>query len=227
MTVGTDEPSTTRLLAEPAAAAVLAEYGIAYPEHRYVTTAEAAVDAADEIGYPVVLKVVSPDVPHKSDVGGVATGITDAQAMRDALRRVTASVAAALPDAVIVGHLVCAQLRGGHEVIVGGLRDVTFGATVMFGLGGVFTEVFKDVTFRVAPLSACDAKEMLDEIRGAAVLRGARGGVVADVDGLVATLLGVSRLMTERRDVTELDLNPVLAGASGAVALDARIVVEV
>ncbi len=227
MTVGTDERPATRLLAEPEAAAVLAEYGIAYPEHRFVTTAQAAVDAADEIGYPVVLKVVSPDVAHKSDVGGVVTGIVDAQAMRDALRRVTTSVTAALPDAVIAGHLVCEQLRGGHEVIVGGLRDATFGATVMFGLGGVFAEVFKDVTFRVAPLSARDAREMLGEIRGAAVLLGVRGGVVADEDGLIATLLGVSRLMMERSDITELDLNPVLAGASGAVALDARIVAVV
>jgi acetyl-CoA synthetase (ADP-forming) len=226
MTAQAGARGSAHLLSEPEAVALLAEYGIAYPGHRLVMTTEAAVEAAAELGYPVVIKIVSPDVAHKSDAGGVITGVASADAVRDAVHRVTSSVIAALPAARIDGYLVCEQVRGGHEIIIGGLRDATFGATVMFGLGGVFTEVFKDVTFRVAPLSAADAKEMLGETRGSAVLRGARGGVVADEDALVAALLGVSRLMVEREDIAELDLNPVLAGAASAMALDARVIIE-
>ena len=221
-----DERTAVALMPEAVAAGLLSGFGIEYPAHRFAATQAEAVAAADDLGYPVVLKVVADGVSHKSDVGGVVTGIIDAAGVRAAAECIHAAVAAARPDVAIAGYLVCRHVDGGHEVIVGGVRDATFGPTVMFGLGGIFAEVFSDVTFRVAPLTAEDARDMLGEIRGAAVLRGARTGEAADQESLVRALLGVSRLLMERPDIVELDLNPVRALAEGAVALDARVVVS-
>ena len=226
MTSPMDERTAVAVMPEAAAAELLARFGIEYPAHRFAATQAEAVAAADELGYPVVLKVVADGISHKSDVGGVVTGISDVAGVRSAAERIDAAVAAARPDVALAGYLVCRHVGGGHEVIVGGVRDATFGPTVMFGLGGIFAEVLRDVAFRVAPLTAEDAQDMLGEIRGAAVLRGARTGEAADRESLVRALLGVSRLLMERPDIMELDLNPMRALAGGAVALDARVVVS-
>jgi acyl-CoA synthetase (NDP forming) len=211
------------MLPEPEAAALLGEYGIAYPEHAYAHNAGEAAKVADCIGYPVVLKVVSPDVVHKSDVGGVAMGIKDAAGVALAYEAIVRSVQGHRADSEIPGMLVCQQAPPGLEVIVGGLQDVMFGPALMFGLGGIFAEILEDVTFRIVPIERADAQEMIQEIRGYPLLAGTRGQEGCDVEALVDLLLAVSRMMAERAEIQELDLNPVRVYEQGLVALDARI----
>ena len=212
-----------RVLPEPEAAALLGEYGIAYPEHAYVRSAGEAAEAAERLGYPVVLKVVSPDAIHKSDLGGVALGIEDVDSLAQAYEGIVNAVRMHKAEAEIPGMLVCRQAPQGLEVIVGGLQDVMFGPALMFGLGGIFAEVLEDVTFRIVPIERADAQEMLQEIRGYPLLAGTRGHGGYDVEALVDLLLSVSRLMAERTEIQELDLNPVRVYEQGLVALDARI----
>ncbi len=214
---------TGTMLPEPQAIALLNDYGIPYPEHGFAQSAVEAVLLAERIGFPVVLKVVSPDAVHKSDLGGVAMGIEDSGGVVLAYEGIIRSVRAHTADADIPGMLVCKQAPPGLEVIVGGLQDVMFGPALMFGLGGIFAEVLEDVTFRVVPIERVDAQEMLQEIRGYALLAGIRGHGGYDVEALVDLLLAVSRLMAERTEIQELDLNPVRLYEQGLMALDARI----
>ena len=212
-----------RMLPEPEAAALLGEYGIAYPEHAYAQSASEAAELADRIGYPVVLKVVSPAAVHKSDMGGVALGIEDAGGVALAYEGIVRSVQGHAADAEIPGMLVCRQAPPGLEVIVGGLQDVMFGPALMFGLGGIFAEVLEDVTFRIVPIERADAQEMIQEIRGYPLLAGTRGQGGYDIEALVDLLLAVSRMMVEHAEIQELDLNPVRVYDQGIMALDARI----
>jgi acyl-CoA synthetase (NDP forming) len=175
------------------------------------------------VGYPVVLKVVSPEVIHKSDVGGVVTGIADAAGLEHAYKEILDSVQEHLPEAQVRGMLVCRQAPEGLEVIVGALRDLMFGPSLMFGLGGIFAEALKDVTFRIIPLQRVDAEEMITEIRGYPLLAGARGQEGYDVEALVELLLAVSRLVSERPEIEELDLNPIRLYKQGLEALDVRM----
>lgn len=216
---------TAHLLPEPEAAALLAEHGIGYVAHELATSAAGAVEAAARIGFPVVLKVVSPDVVHKSDVGGVVTGLANAEAVRAGFEALLAAVRANLPDADLRGALVCRQELGGAEMIVGALRDPTFGPTVMLGAGGVLTEVLGDVAFRLAPLHHADALDMLGELRAFKMLTGFRGSPPADLDALASTAVKLGDLMCDRPEIAEVDLNPVMASAAGCIALDARIVI--
>ena len=210
-------------LLEPEAIQLLQAYSIPYPDHGVAHDAEEAVEIADRLGYPVVLKVVSYNVVHKSDMGGVALGLEDAPSVRDAYDRILRSVADKMTGAKIQGMLVCEQAPSGLEVIVGGLRDALFGPTVMFGLGGVFVEVLKDVSCRVAPLEHRDAQEMIREVQGYPLLAGVRGQKACDVSALVDLLSKVSRLMVERPDIDELDMNPVRVYEHGLLALDVRV----
>jgi acyl-CoA synthetase (NDP forming) len=215
-----------RFLLEPEAIQLVEAYGIPYPSHGLARCAEEAVRIADELCYPVVLKVVSPDIVHKSDVGGVEISLLDAGSVRAAYRRILNTVSDRVSGAEIHGVLVCEQARPGWEVIVGGLRDELFGPTVMFGLGGVFVEVLKDVAFRLAPLQRRDAEEMIREIQGYPLLTGVRRQEPCDVGALVDTLMSVSRLMAEHREIVELDLNPVRLYEDGLIVLDARAMKE-
>lgn len=219
-------PGTVEPLIEPKAISYITEYGIPYPEHSFVTSAEEAARAADRLGYPVVLKVVSLDVVHKSDVGGVSLGLEDSEAVLDSYKRMKASVAQQIPGADFRGAIVCEEVPPGLEVIVGGLRDTTFGPSVMFGLGGVFAEVLEDATFRVVPLKPRDAREMITEIRGYPLLKGARGQQEYAIDALVELIMTLSAMMAERPEIEEMDLNPVRVFANGLTALDARILVR-
>lgn len=212
-----------RMLPEPDAAALLGKHGIAYPEHAYVQSPREAAEAADRIGYPVVLKVVSPDAIHKSDLGGVVQGIQDSGGVARAYEAIVNSVRTRVEDAHIPGMLVCRQAPPGLEVIVGGIQDIMFGPALMFGLGGVFAEVLEDVTFRVVPIRRADAQEMIQEIRGYPLLVGTRGHQGCDTEALVDLLLAVSRIMEKHAEIQELDLNPVRVYATGLMALDARI----
>lgn len=211
----TGNPS--RLLPEPEAISLLRAYGIPYPDHAVAGTAKEATEIADRLGYPVVLKVVSPDVVHKSDVGGVVVGLENARSVAKAYERVVASVHEHVPGANIQGMLVCRQSPARLEVIVGALNDA------MFGLGGIFTEVLNDVTFRVTPLERRDAQQMIQEIRGWRLLEGVRDQPGHDIQALVDLLLSVSQMVMDRSEIEELDLNPVRLFDQGLMVLDARI----
>jgi acyl-CoA synthetase (NDP forming) len=213
------ERAPRRALSELDSKRVLDAYGIPVTRDVLCTSAREAVAAAESLGYPVVAKVASAAISHKSDAGLVLLGLTGAKDVRAAYR----DVMAAAPDAE--GVLICQQAGGGVECVVGVAQDQLFGPVVMFGLGGVFVEVLKDVTFRVPPFTRGDAAAMLDEIKGAALLRGARGQPRAGRRGLVDVLMKVQRLALDlSREVAELDINPLLAGPEGAVALDALVV---
>ena len=212
------------LLSEVEAKHALHEAGVPVTVTKLAATRAEAEDLADELGYPAVLKIVSADIAHKSDVGGVHLGIADRAAAGEAFDAIIAAVQAAQPGATVTGVSVQRMAAPGTEVIVGMTADPQFGPVMAFGLGGIMVEVLRDVAFRLVPLEAKDAREMIDEIQGRAVLDGVRGQPPADVSALEATLLKVSAFIEANPDVAEVDLNPVIASPEGAVAVDARIV---
>jgi succinyl-CoA synthetase beta subunit len=203
------------LLAADAARDLLAGAGIPVIETVLCADAEAAVAAAGRLGYPVVLKVDHPSLTHKSDVGGVRLGLASADAVRSA-----AAGLLALADGAA---LLVQPQRAGIELLVGGVRDPEFGPVVMAGLGGVLVETRRDVQLAVAPVDVAQAAVMLKSLRGRAVLGGVRGGAAADVAAVAAVIARVGDLMMGHPEISELDLNPVLAGATGCVAVDWRI----
>lgn len=212
------------LLSEVEAKAMLAEFGVAVTDTRLAGSVDEAAAIADELGYPVALKVVADEITHKTDVGGVELGIADADELRAAAQRIHAAVAAAAPGVAPAGLSVQPMAAPGTEVILGITQDQQFGPVLMFGLGGVFVEVLKDVAFRVVPLEPRDASEMIREIQGFPVLEGFRGAEPTDLAAIERMLLQLSEFAEAHPEVAELDLNPVFARADGAVAVDARIV---
>jgi acyl-CoA synthetase (NDP forming) len=210
---------------EPDAVAQITPYGIVYPNHHLAKSPEEAVQWADEVGYPVVMKIVSKDVSHKSDFDGVLIGLKDAKSVRSGYGKIINSVTDALPvDGDISGVLVCEQAPEGVEVIIGATEDPVFGMTIMFGLGGVFTEVLKDVSFRSAPLDRIDAQEMIREIKGYPMLQGTRGQAPSDIEALADLLVAVSKFVMDFPELKELDLNPVRVYSNGVQVLDVRII---
>ncbi len=205
---------------------VLEEAGIPTVPARLATTREDAVKAAQQIGFPVVLKVISPDITHKTDVGGVKLGLNSPEAVAAAFDEIAASARENQPDARVLGVSVQAMARSGIEVIVGMTKDAQFGPVLMFGLGGVLVEVLKDVSFRIVPLEARDARQMIREIKGFPVLQGFRNQPPADLEALERLLLCLSEFVDKHPEIEEVDLNPVFAYPDGAVAVDARIVVS-
>jgi acetyltransferase len=199
----------------------LARGGVPVVSSRRAATEREAAAAAAEIGYPVVVKMNSPDVTHKSDVGGVILNVADEAGVRKAFRAL--SDAAQRIGARQGGVLVSAMAPPGAEVIVGVTRDLQFGHAVMFGMGGTFVEVFRDVSFRIVPFSEKDAAEMIEETRGAKVLKGIRGGKQADVPALVRLLVAVSDLVAKHAEIDEMDLNPVIVHEKGLTIVDARV----
>ena len=212
-----------QFLTEIEAIKYLKQYKIPYPKYGLARTAKDAVTVAKRIGYPVVLKIVSPHVVHKSDVGGVLMGLNNGKEVSRGFNAMKSHLAKALPEASIEGILVCKQAPKGLDVIVGGLEDPVFGSAIMFGLGGIFTEVMQDVSFRLVPLSREDAQGMITEIRGYPLLSGARGQTRYDLDRLTELLLSVSRMIADQRTIRELDLNPIRLFEKGLMALDVRI----
>lgn len=204
------------------ALALCREYGIPVAPWAVADDPDGAAEAADALGYPVALKALSARVLHKSDVGGVALGLPDREAVRREAEAMRARVLARVPEAGDLHFLVQRMVEGGVEVILGGKQDPSFGPVVMFGLGGIFVEVFGDVAFRAAPLSRADAEEMLSEIRGRVLLEGARGRPPADREALVEAILAFSRLLVENPALAEIEINPLLALPRGVVAVDAR-----
>ena len=212
------------LLTEIEAKQVLEEAGVPVSPARLATTKEAAAKVADQLGYPIVLKIVSPQITHKSDVGGVALNLSSGDEVASAFDRIVASAKQHEPNATIDGVAVQRMEPQGIEVIVGMTKDPQFGPVLMFGLGGVLVEVLKDVAFRIVPLTERDARQMVHEIKGYPLLEGYRGHEPADVAKLEQLLLTVSRFIETHPEVAELDLNPVFAYADRALAVDARIV---
>ncbi len=211
------------MIPEPEAIACLERYGIAYPICRLATSAGEAAQIASELGYPVVLKIVSPEIVHKTDVGGVEVGLASAAEVMAGYERVIDAIRTKRPEAAVTGILVCKQASPGVEVIVGGLIDPMFGRALMFGMGGIFAEILKDVTFRVIPITPADAKEMIREVRGYPLLAGARNRPACDEEALIDLLVRVSRLMEASPEVAELDLNPVRVYAQGVIVLDVKM----
>lgn len=212
------------LLSEVESKQLLHDAGVRVTQARLATSADEAAAQAEEIGFPIVLKVISPDIAHKSDVGGVVLGLADGGAVREGYASMMAAVQAAAPDATIEGASVQQQAAPGTEVIIGTTTDPQFGPVMMFGLGGILVEVLKDVAFRIVPLERRDARQMVREIQGYKVLEGVRGQPPADIDALEAMILQVSEFVSEHPEIAELDLNPVLAYPDGAIAVDARVV---
>ena len=213
-----------RLLNEVESKRLLSEAGINTNATELAGSRDEAVRLAREIGHPVVLKIASPDVVHKSDAGGVRVGVSGDDAVAAAYDEIVAAVAAAQPGARVDGVSVQAMAEPGVEVIIGVSRDPQFGPLLMFGLGGVLVEVLGDVAFRIAPLTERDASEMVREIKGFPILRGHRGSPPADLEAIERALLDLSRFVDGRPDVSEVDLNPIIAHAEGLTAVDARVV---
>lgn len=214
------------LLNEVEAKQLLHDAGVPIVTTVLVTTQEEAKTQAERFGYPVVLKIVSPDIVHKSDVGGVKVGLQDGAAVAAAFEEIIANAKKAVPDASITGVAVQNMAPEGTEVIVGMTTDPQFGPVMMFGLGGIMVEVLKDVSFRLVPLTERDAVQMIDEIKGRAVLEGVRGRPPADKAALCETILKVAEFVEQHPEVQELDLNPVIAYPDGVIAVDARIVIS-
>ena len=214
-------------LGEIEAREVLKAYGLAVPESYIARSADEAAAHAEKIGFPVVMKIVSPDILHKSDIGGVRVGVRDQQEAMDVFELMMLRVRRYAPDAVIRGVFVQEMIQAGREVIIGSTRDPQFGPLVMFGLGGIYVEVLKDVSFRVAPFGERHAGRMIEEIRSAPLLRGARGERSSDVEAIVKCLLTVSQMVTDFPEIVEMDINPlkVREPGAGAVAVDARITI--
>ena len=204
-----------------------AAYGIPLPKEGLATSAGEAARLADEIGYPVVMKIVSPDILHKTEVGGVVVGVSSAAAAEAAYQKIVDAARGHAPNAKVEGVQVQEMLTGqAQEVIVGAVTDPSFGKLVAFGLGGVLVEVLKDVTFRLAPASTEDALSMLDGIQAAEVLRGVRGADPIDRDALARVVVAVSNMIADFPEIQEIDLNPIFATKDGATAVDALISVD-
>ncbi|MEM1552245.1 MAG: acetate--CoA ligase family protein [Candidatus Bathyarchaeia archaeon] len=213
-------------LLEMEAKSVCIKYGIPVTRFRLAKSEAEAVKFADEIGYPVVLKIVSPDIIHKSDVGGVMLNLKNAKEVRKAYQQIMENVEKNRKDAKILGMLVQEMAPPSTEVIVGAIKDPQFGHALMFGLGGVFVEVLKDVTFRIVPITEEEAREMISEVKAYPLLKGYRGMPPADIDAIVQILLKTSRLVSEHPEIKELDLNPIMVYEKGAKTVDARIILE-
>ena len=214
------------ILTEVESKQILEESGIPIVRAQLATTREEAVAAARQIGLPVVLKIVSPDISHKSDVGGVKLNLNSEEEVAAAFDEIIAAAQRAEPGATVLGVSVHKMAQPGVEVIMGMTKDPQFGPVLMFGLGGVFVEVLKDVAFRIVPLEPRDAGQMIRDIQGFPVLEGFRGQDPADLAALEDMLMRLSTFVEEHPEIQELDLNPIFAYKDGALAVDARIVLS-
>jgi acetyltransferase len=201
---------------------VLAAYGIRVAQARLATTAEDAAAAAAQIGFPVALKIVSPDITHKTDVGGVRLGLASAAEVAEAARVMLERARREHPQARIAGVLLQPMVPRGKELLLGVVRDPQFGPMVVVGFGGIYVEVLNDTAARLAPVTPAEAREMLEELRMAPVLRGIRGEPPVDLPALAETISRFSSLAVDLPDLVEVELNPLMASPEGAIAVDAR-----
>lgn len=210
------------------ASEILGLYGIPIVRGIPVSNEEQAVKAAKELGFPVAMKVISQQISHKSDVGGVQLNLRSQSGVADAYRDMTQRILQAYPDKEIEGVLIQPMVTGGRELILGGRQDEQFGPVVLVGLGGIFVEIFGEISIRVAPISLRDAFDMIDELRGSAIFKGVRGTKPSDIESVVDVLLRLSQLLCDLPEVKEIDINPlrVFLERKGCQALDVRIILE-
>jgi len=215
-----------KALLEAEAKAICMEYNIPVTTFKLAKNEEEAATFANQIGFPVVLKIVSPEIIHKSDAGGVRVNLKSATEVRSAYVRIVENAKKYNPEAKIIGVLVQEMAPQSTEVIVGAIKDPQFGQTLMFGLGGIFVELLKDVTFRIAPLTREDAHEMVTKVKAYPLLTGYRNTPPADLDAIIKVLLNTSKLVMDYPEIKELDLNPIMAYQKGVKTVDARIILE-
>ncbi|MDD1775810.1 MAG: acetate--CoA ligase family protein [Candidatus Methanomethylicus sp.] len=211
-------------LLEPEAKELCRGYGLSVGDWRVVNSRKDAENAGDELGYPLVMKIVSPDILHKSDVGGVILNIKDSQGAKEAYGKI--EEIKTKTGCMLEGALVEQMAPPGVETIIGAKRDPQFGPVIMFGLGGIFVEVFKDIAFRVAPLTKYDAMDMISELKAYVILKGIRGKKPSDIDSIATTLMKVSEMMSSLEEIAELDFNPTIVYESGYKIVDARIILK-
>jgi acetyl-CoA synthetase (ADP-forming) len=215
-----------KALLESEAKTICVEYAIPVTAFKLAKNEKEAAEFAEQIGFPVVLKIVSPDIIHKSDAGGVMVNLKSVTEVRSAYGKILENAKKYNAAAKIVGVLVQEMAPQSTEVIVGAIKDLQFGQTLMFGLGGIFVELLKDVTFRVAPITREEAREMITEVKAYPLLTGYRNTPPADIDAIVTILLNTSKLVMDYPEIKELDLNPIMAYEKGAKTVDARIILE-
>jgi len=203
---------------------ILTFYGFRFPKRALARTSQEAAQMAAKIGFPVVMKISSPDILHKTDVGGVRVNVKTPEEAQDAFTDITTNSRRIMRDAFIKGVMIYEMVKGGKEVILGVTFDRTFGHMIMFGLGGIYVEVLKDVSFRIVPVARRDAVAMVNEIKTVALLRGARGERPVDIDAIATYIVNLSCLVSDFPEIQELDVNPLVVMEDGATALDARII---
>ena len=212
-----------RNLTEAEAYNLLSKYGIPVPTYSVASSEEEAVKIAKRLGFPLVMKIVSPDIMHKTDIGGIKMNIINSPQIKKAYKNIICNVRKNKPEVRINGVLLYKQAPEGIEVVVGMTRDPQFGPTVMFGLGGIFIEILKDVAFRVCPIDRTDIEEMLTEIEGIKMLQGYRGQPRRDVNAIIDIIMKISRLALDYPVVKGIDLNPIIVYEKGALVVDAKV----
>jgi acyl-CoA synthetase (NDP forming) len=222
------ETQNERTLGGSDAMEILTEYGFVVPKIELAETGQEAVELANKFGYPVVMKIASPDILHKSDIGGVRLGVNSPAEVERAFEEIISSARRFMSSALILGVTINQMIPKGKEVILGMAKDPDFGPMLMFGLGGIYVEVLKDVAFRIAPIDRREANSMITEIRSFPLLRGVRGEEPADIPSIADSLVKLSHLVTDFPEIIEMDINPlmVMPSGKGAVAVDCRISVE-
>ncbi len=214
-------------LLEHEAMQLLESYSAPIPGYGLARDAEEAVSIAEKIGYPVVLKIVSPQIIHKSDVGGVVVGLNTPEEVKKAFNQIIENTKKHMPNAQIEGILVQAMApKDAIEVVIGGIRDPVFGPTIMFGLGGIFVELFKDVSFRVAPFTEQDAEDMIREVKAYKMLKGYRNMPPRDIKSLIYIIMKAQKILVENPEISEMDLNPVMSYPDKALIVDARFILK-
>jgi len=213
-----------RPLLETEAKELLKEYGIPVPDFKLIKSEDEITGLAKEINFPIVMKIVSPDIIHKTDAGGVKVGIKDEEEAMAAYQEIISKAKKYNKEARIEGVIVYSMVPQGTEIIIGMMKDPHFGPVAMFGLGGIFVEVLKDVSFRIIPLEERDAREMITEIKGYEILKGARGEPPRDIQAIKEVLTKVSKLTTENPEINEIDLNPIFVNEKGLQVVDARMI---
>jgi acetate---CoA ligase (ADP-forming) subunit beta len=215
-----------KALLEPEAKTICTDYNIPVTKFAVAKNENEAAKHAQTIGFPVVLKIVSPDIIHKSDAGGVIVNLKTPDEVKAGYSKIFENAKKYKPDAQIIGVLVQEMAPQSTEIIIGSVKDPQFGQTIMFGLGGIFVEILKDVTFRVAPITEQDALEMVTGLKAYTLLKGYRNTPAADIPAIVSLLTSVCKLVMEHPEIKELDLNPVMAYPKGTKTVDARIILQ-
>lgn len=213
-----------RPLLETEAKELLKEYGIPVPDFKLIKSKDEIIGLAKEINFPIVMKIVSPDIIHKTDAGGVKIGIKDEKEAKSAFQEIIFKAKKYNKETKISGAIVYTMVPQGTEIIIGMMKDPHFGPVIMFGLGGIFVEILKDISFRILPLEEKDAREMITEIKGYEILKGVRGEGPKDIKAIKTLLMKISQLSIENPEINEIDLNPIFVFEKGLQVVDARMI---